>query len=78
MPMTHEEVRRIVSGLSDQAVAQIIATGATAAQLLEAFTWLREDDMLGEELERRPSGVVGTLCDILAAEEEELEDHDRD
>ncbi len=74
MPMTHDEVCQIVSGLSDQAVARIIASGATREQLLEAFTWLREDEYLGGELERRPAGIVGELYDILLAEETELDD----
>jgi hypothetical protein len=78
MPMTRDEVTKIVSGLSDQAIARIIATGADATQLLEAFTWLREDEYLGPELERRPAGLVGEVYDILVAEETELEDEDRD
>lgn len=78
MPMTRDEVTKIVSGLSDQAIARIIATGADSDQLLEAFTWLREDEYLGAELERRPVGVVGEVYDILVAEETELEDEDRD
>jgi hypothetical protein len=74
MPMTHDEVCQVVSGLSDHAVARIIATGGSRQQLLEAFTWLREDEYLGSELERRPAGVVGELYDILVAEETELEE----
>jgi hypothetical protein len=74
MPLTRDEVTRIVSGLSDEAIARIIATGADATQLLEAFTWLREDEYLGAELERRPSGVVGEVYDILVEEETELEE----
>lgn len=74
MALTREEVSRIVSGLSDQAIARIIATGADATQLLEAFTWLRDDEYLGSELERRPSGVVGEVYDILLEEETELEE----
>jgi hypothetical protein len=74
MPLTHDAVCQVVSGLSDQAVARIIATNATREQLLEAFTWLREDDSLGRELHRRPSGVVGEVYDILLAEETELEE----
>jgi hypothetical protein len=77
MPMTHDEVRQVVAGLSDQAVMRIIATGATREQLLEAFTWLQDDENLGSQLERRPSGVVGEVYDILAAEESELEDDER-
>jgi hypothetical protein len=74
MPLTRDEVSQIVSGLSDEAIARIIATGADATQVLEAFTWLREDEYLGPELERRPSGVVGAVYDILVEEETELED----
>jgi hypothetical protein len=72
--MTRDDVSRIVSGLSDETIARIIATGADANQLLEAFTWLREDEYLGPELERRPSGLVGQVYDILVEDETELEE----
>jgi hypothetical protein len=42
--------------------------------VLEAHTWLMADDRLGAELQRRPSGRVGQVCDILAADEEAEEE----
>jgi hypothetical protein len=68
-PVTGAEVIEIVGKLDDGAVAKIIATGATAAELLEAHTWLSSDDYLHRRLHRAPRGAVAELCRIL---EEEL------
>ncbi|HJU19163.1 MAG TPA: hypothetical protein VJ770_22135 [Stellaceae bacterium] len=69
-PATAGEILAICGRLEDRAILDIIATGASAAEVLEAHTWLMADDQLSAELHRRPSGRVGLVCDILAAEEE--------
>jgi hypothetical protein len=67
--LTREEIRTIVGDLDDGRIAEIIATGATAAELLEAFTWLNENEELPQQTERAPKGRVAQLCEILAANE---------
>src|SRR5262249_49245827 len=69
-PATAAEIRRIIGPAEDDLVARIVATEATAAEVLEAFTWTTSDDGLGSELDRAPRGVVATICDLLAAEQE--------
>lgn len=69
-PATAGEILAICGHIEDQAVLDIIATGATADEVLEAHTWLMADDRLGPELRRRPSGRVGQVCDVLTADEE--------
>jgi hypothetical protein len=69
-PATAAEIRRIIGPAEDDLVARIVATGATEAEVLEAFTWTASDDVLGSELERAPRGVVAAICDLLAADEE--------
>ena len=68
-PVTASEIRAIVGHLDDGLVVRIIATGATPAELLEAFTWAHADDQLGRELLRRPHGAAGAVFDILMREE---------
>jgi hypothetical protein len=69
-PATASEIVAICGSLDDRAILDIVATGATAAEVIEAHTWLMADDRLGPELQRRPSGRVGQICDILAADAE--------
>ena len=55
-PASANEVRTIIGPLDDAVIAQIVATGATAAEVLEAYTWFMADDQLGTELERTRHG----------------------
>ena len=50
---------------------RIVETEATAAEVLEAFTWTIADDQIGTELEHRLRGVVARVYDILKREEPE-------
>ena len=68
-PATASEIRSIVGTLDDDVIAQIFATGASPAEVLEAFTWASADDQIGTELGRRPRGAVGAVYDILTAED---------
>jgi hypothetical protein len=71
---TAAEIREIVGSLDDVVVMRIIETGATPAEVLEAFTWATADDQIGTELDRGPRGVVAEVYDILKLEEPEPED----
>jgi len=72
--VTPEEVREIVGRISDFRIAEIIATGATAAEVLEAFTWLTEDEHLGGDLQRPLTGTVAQVYEILRADEPDWEE----
>jgi hypothetical protein len=72
--VTHDQVIEIVGRINDTRIAEIIATGATPAQVTEAFAWLSEDEYLGGELEKPLSGVVQQVYDILRADEPEWEE----
>lgn len=73
-PATAGEVVSIVGQLDDVVITSITATGATAAEVLEAFTWLTADDDLGTELERTRTGRVGQVYGILADEMQQDEE----
>ncbi|MEE8279165.1 MAG: hypothetical protein V3R55_00505 [Alphaproteobacteria bacterium] len=75
--LTRERVVKIVGRIDDGRVAEVIATGATPAELMEAFTWLGSDEYLGGELEHSLRGRVAQLYDILAADESEDDDRER-
>lgn len=68
---TADEIRKIVGPLEDAVLMRIIETGATAAEVLEAFTWTAADDQIGTELERGPRDVVAQVYEILKTEEPE-------
>jgi hypothetical protein len=72
--VTHDQVLEIVGRINDARIAEIVATGATPAQVTEAFAWLSEDEYLGGELEKPLSGVVQQVYDILRADEPEWEE----
>lgn len=73
-PLTHDQVVGIVGRLEDLRVAEIIETGASAAELVEARRWVAGDKRtLGDEQPLRPS-IVSRLCDILRADEPEWYD----
>lgn len=68
-PATASEIVAICGHLDDAVVAEIVATGATAAEVLEAFTWYSADDQIGTELQRSRHGAVGEVYEILTRED---------
>ena len=63
------EIIAICGHLDDGVIARILATGATAAEVLEAFTWFSADDQIGTELQHGRQGAVGAVYEILLREE---------
>ena len=68
-PATAGESIQIVGPPDDAVVMRSVTTEATAAEVLEAFTWAVADDQIGTELERAPRGVVARVYEILKQEE---------
>jgi hypothetical protein len=73
-PVSAQEIREIVGRLSDDRVAAIQATKATAAEVLEAFTWLSSDEYAGGRHQPPVTGVVAEVYDILKPDLLEAED----
>jgi hypothetical protein len=73
-PATTAEIIEIVGPLDDAVLMRIVETEATAAEVLEAFTWTTADDQIGTELERRPRGAVARVYEILKREEPEADE----
>jgi hypothetical protein len=72
--VTASEIIEIVGHLDDGVIARILATGATPAEVLEAFTWATADDQIGTELRHGRSGVAGEVYEILMQEEPDPEE----
>jgi hypothetical protein len=70
-PATAGEIIEIVGPLDDAVALRIVETGATPADVLEAFTWATADDQIGTELEHGPRGAVAQVYEILKREETE-------
>src|SRR5262249_44350107 len=60
-----EEVRKIVGRISEDRLAAILATGATAAQVTEAFTWLTSGEFIAARHQPPLTGVVSDVYEIL-------------
>jgi len=67
--LTRDRVIEIVGTIDDAKIAQILATKATAEELLEAHTGVIEQGDLEAETGRRMSGTVARLYEILMAGE---------
>ncbi len=66
---TATEIRQLVGDVDDAVVSSIMATGATAAQVLQAVQWFRDGGELEEEAGHEPHGAVKAVYEILQAEE---------
>ncbi|HYN38535.1 MAG TPA: hypothetical protein VES39_04730 [Rhodospirillales bacterium] len=77
--MTRERVLTLVgrSRLDDHAIAEIIRTGATDLELLEAVSRVtRGSSDVGAEKRKPMARNVAVLCDILAAAGQDLSEPD--
>lgn len=72
--LSRDQVIEICGRLDDMKIADIIATGATPAELMEARTWLVSDDYLGGDLGRSANGRVGRLVELLRTDETDWDD----
>ncbi|HEY0838155.1 MAG TPA: hypothetical protein VGE72_29860 [Azospirillum sp.] len=72
--VTRDQVIEICGPLDDMRIAGIIATGATAAEVMEAYTWLGSDDYLATATHRQPAGRVARIVEVLKADEPDWDD----
>lgn len=71
MTMTSDDVIAILGPVDNTLVADVIATGATQAELAEAFAWANNDEALIGEGRRLATGRVAVLIELLTSDEEE-------
>jgi hypothetical protein len=73
MPLTASDVEAVLGPADESLAAQIIATGATAADLAEAWAWINNDEALINEGRPLPTGKVAELCALLNKPENDLD-----
>ncbi|MDI5930122.1 hypothetical protein [Rhizobium leguminosarum] len=71
MTITSKDVIAILGPADETLVAEVIATGATQVELVEAFAWVNNDEAMLGEGRRLPTGRVAALVDLLSPDEEE-------
>ena len=69
--LTHEDVRVVLGPVDDTLVAEIVATGASPEELVEAYAWVTNDEALMNIGRPLASSRVGRLIDILEPAEED-------
>ena len=74
LPLTASQIVEICGPLDDAVLLEILQSGATAAEVLEAFTWLNANDQVGTETDHGPRGATLRVCEILARQEPEADE----
>jgi hypothetical protein len=69
--LTPGQARALARPLDDLTLAQVLATGATRAELAEALGWVDNDDAMLNEGRPIPTGRVAQLVELLKARDEE-------
>ena len=71
MTITKEEIRQVLGPVEDGFAAEIVATGASFQDLMEAWAWLNSDEALINEGHHLPSPRVAELVAMLEPEQDE-------
>ena len=71
MLMTAQDVIAVLGPIDETKITEIIATGATPADLAEAWAWINNDEALINEGRPLPSGKVAELCALLDEPDED-------
>jgi hypothetical protein len=65
--LTREGITRALGPVDDATAAEIAATGASEAELNEAYAWLVDDEALVNQFRPFPSERVTRLIEVLRA-----------
>ena len=71
MTLTHEDMASVLGPVDDTLKAELMATGATLAELEQAWAWISSDEALINEYKPLPTGRVAQLIEILAPPDDE-------
>lgn len=76
--LSQDQVLEIIghSRLDDEVIAEIIATGATSAELLEALNRVYRGGEVGTETHHPMGATVAALCEILSTADEDWAEPD--
>jgi len=71
MSMARSDVIAVLGPVDESLIAEIIATGATADDLAQAWAWVNSDEALVGELRPLPTGKVAELADLLEPDDDD-------
>ncbi|MFC5385685.1 hypothetical protein ACFPLB_06855 [Aquamicrobium segne] len=71
--MTYEDIVSVLGHIDDDLAATLVATGASADELREAWNWLHNDEALMSEGRPLPGTRVGQLIDLLEPDDDGLD-----
>lgn len=69
--LTRGDIEAIVGPVDEEKMAAIVGTGATQAELVEAFAWTGSDSERMAEAGKTLTGRVAELHEILTVEDEQ-------
>lgn len=67
--LTAETVQKIAGQLDDGRIIEVLKTGASEAELVEALEWLHGDDAMAKQRHHSPDSRVALLRDILGRDD---------
>jgi hypothetical protein len=73
-PAKARDVAEIIGPAEERLVLDILATGASAAEVSEAYHWLTADDHLGGDLGKPMTARVAAVYELLKADLEAPEE----
>ena len=71
MALTRDEVESVLGPIDDVLVAEVIATGASLAELEQAWAWINADEAQINEFQPLPTGRVAAVIEILSTPDDE-------
>jgi len=74
MPLTRSDIEDIFGPVDDHLAAQLAATGASAAEMIEALAWHNSDDPALNEGREMPKGRVAAVITVLDQADAALDD----
>lgn len=72
--VSHADVERLLGEIGDHKVAEIVAIGATIAELERAAAYLAQQTQVMGELEMPLTGRAGIIYEMIRRDEEQLEE----
>lgn len=72
MTLTREQVVSVLGPMDDEAIAEIIQSGASFEELHEAWRWANEDDALMGQGRPLPGTRVGKLIELLEPADDDI------
>lgn len=68
--VTRSEAAAILGDADEKTLVDVIATGATKAEVAEAFAWIENDEVMLNAGRSMPSGRAAQVVAILQAQED--------